>query len=138
MSLDAGGGGVGCWERRWRHASSIMTARQIKVMGQGNADSAVECSCSIDECGGAGSKECSRAAGHPGCDVGSVNRGCRDGDGGRRTWSRDDLDGRRSTSSVLANGSASSASTLKGVAKGVGGSDSRGASLNDGIGGVSV
>ena len=60
-----------------------MTARRIKVMGRGNADSAAECSRSIDECGGAGSEECGRGAGRPWRDIVSVNGGTGDGDGGR-------------------------------------------------------
>ena len=108
----------------WRRASSIMIARRMKVMGQGVADSVVECSRSIEMGGGAGAKECGRAAGHPGCDVGSVSGGTGDGDGGRRTRSGDDLDRGGSTLSVLANGSASSASTLKGIAEGAGRSNS--------------
>ena len=101
-----------------------MIARRIKVMGQGYADSAAECSRSIDECGGAGSEERSRGAGRPWGDVGSVNRGTGNGDGGRRTRSGDDLDRGGSTLSEWANGSASSASTLKGIAEGAGRSDS--------------
>ena len=101
-----------------------MIARRMKVMGRGVADSVVECSRSIGTGGGAGAEELDRAAGHPRRDVGSVNGGTGDGDRGRRTWSRDDLDGRGSVFSALANGSASSARTLKGVTEGVRGGDS--------------